>query len=102
MLMDVTPLDGTDVPPLELPVHLVFKVSLAADALTVATLNYDWFYAMAKSGNASVGVTIDGRQNAVLTASTEDLRTWLLAHAGDEGIFAAPTTLKRKPPAPPM
>jgi hypothetical protein len=56
---------------------------------------------MAKAAPPGLGLTIDGRQNAVITAATPELRTWLAAHANDEGIFAAPTTLKRRLPQPP-
>ena len=98
LLLDLTPLDGADVPALTLPVHLIFKVTLAADALTISALNYDHFFGLAKAGPSGVGLTIDGRQNAVITAPTAELRGWLQAHAADEGIFAAPTTLKRKTP----
>ena len=102
LLLDLTPVDGTDAPELTLPVHMIFRLTVAADALTIATLNYDRFYAMAKSAPSGLGLTIDGRQNAVITATTPELRTWLAAHANDEGIFAAPTTLKRRvsPPQP--
>jgi hypothetical protein len=101
LLLDLTPLDGTDVPELTLPVHLIFRVTVEADALTIATLNYDRFYGMAKAGPAGLGLAIDGRQNAVITAGTPELRAWLAAHANDDGVFAAPTTLKRRsqPPA---
>ena len=101
LLLDLTPLDGTDVPELTLPVHMIFRVTVSADTLTIATLNYDRFYGMAKTGPSGLGLTIDGRQNAVITAATPELRDWLAAHANDEGVFAAPTTLKRRgqPPA---
>ena len=97
LLLDLTPVDGTDVPELTLPVHMIFRLTVAPDALTIATLNYDRFYVMAKSAAGSgLGLTVDGRQNAVITAATPELRAWLAAHANDEGIFAAPTTLKRR------
>lgn len=100
LLLDVTPLDGTDIPDLTVPVHMIFRVTVTADALTIATLNYDRFYALAKGGPSGLGLTVDGRQNAVITAATPDMRTWLAAHANDEGVFAAPTTLKRRAATP--
>lgn len=100
LLLDLTPLDGTDVPELTLPVHMILRATVAADALTIAPLNYDRFSAMAKGGSLGLGLTIDGRQNAVITATTPELRAWLAAHANDEGIFTAPTTLKRKTATP--
>lgn len=96
LLLDLTPLDGTDAPELTLPVHMIFRVTVGADALTIAALNYDRFYALAKAGPSGLGLTIDGRQNAVITAATPELRAWLAQHANDEGVFAAPTTLTRR------
>jgi len=96
LLLDLTPLDGTDVPDLTLPVHMIFRVAVTPDELTIATLNYDRFYGMAKAGPSGLGLAVDGRQNAVITAATPELRAWLTAHASEEGVFAAPTTLKRK------
>lgn len=96
-LLDLTPLDGTDVPPLQLPVHMIFKVTLDGDALTLAALDYDHFCNMAKAAASNgPGLVLDARQNVVLTAPTMELRHWLQMHAEDEGLFAAPTALKRK------
>jgi hypothetical protein len=102
LLLDLTPLDGTDIPPLQLSVHAVFRLTMAEDALSIASLDYDHFYGMAKAGTLAGGLVLDARQNAVLTAPTDDLRHWLLAHAGDEGLFAAPVSLKRKAGAAPQ
>ena len=100
LLLDLTPVDGTDVPELTLPVHMIFRLTVAPDALTIATLNYDRFYAMAKVGKTDAGLVLDARKNAVLTAPTPDLRQWLQAHAGEDGLFDAPATLKRKAETP--
>ena len=68
--------------------------------MSFSTLNYDRFYEMAKAGKTDAGLVLDARKNAVLTAPTPDLRQWLQAHAGDDGLFDAPATLKRKVEAP--
>jgi hypothetical protein len=99
-LLDVAPLDGTDVPDLVVPVHIIYKVAVDADTVSFSTLNYDRFYEMAKAGKTDAGLVLDARKNAVLTASTPDLRQWLQAHAGDDGVFDPPATLKRKVEAP--
>jgi hypothetical protein len=101
LLLDLTPVDGSEVPALTLPVHMIFRITVGADVMTIAPLNYDRFYDMAKAGPSGLGLTVDARQNAVMTASTEDLRAWLTSHANDEGVFAAQTTLKRRAPPPP-
>jgi hypothetical protein len=99
-LLDVAPLDGTDVPDLVIPVHIIYKVAVDADTVSFSTLNYDRFYEMAKAGKTDAGLVLDARKNAVLTASTPELRQWLQAHAGDDGLFDTPATLKRKVEAP--
>jgi hypothetical protein len=40
-------------------------------------------------------MAIDARKNVVITASTAELRQWLVAHASDEGLFDTPTVLRR-------
>jgi hypothetical protein len=93
-LLDITPLDGTDIEPFQLPVHGIFRVTIEDDTLTVANLDYDHFYAIASRGES--GLAIDGRKNVVLTMPTADLRHWLQEHAGEAGLFSAPSVLKRK------
>lgn len=99
-MLDVSPLDGTDVPDLVIPVHIVYRIAVDGDTVSLAALNYDRFYEMAKAGKTDAGLVLDARKNVVLTAPTPGLRQWLQAHAADEGIFDAPTTLKRKVEAP--
>jgi hypothetical protein len=96
LVLDLTPVDGTEVPALTLPVHMILRITITGDALTIAPLNYDRFTTLAKAGPSGLGLTIDDRQNAVITAATPDLRTWLAAHADEEGTFSAQTTLKRR------
>jgi hypothetical protein len=93
-LLDVTPLDGTDIPPLLLPVHGIFRVTLEGDTLSVSNLDYDYFLAVAAHGEA--GFAIDGRKNVVITLQTLELRRWLQEHADDRGLFSTATTLKRQ------
>ena len=93
LLLDVTPLDGTDIEPFQLPVHGIFRITLDNDVLSVSTLDYDHFFAVASHGEA--GFALDGRKNVVITLSTTELRRWLLEHAEEGGVFSAPATLKR-------
>ena len=95
-LLDVSPLDGIDIPDLQIPVHAIYRITVDGDTVSVAALNYDHFYEMAKAGKTDAGLVLDARKNAVLTAPTAELRQWLQAHAAEEGVFDAPTTLKRK------
>lgn len=93
LLLDVTPLDGTDVEPLQLPVHGIFRITLDNDVLSVASLDYDRFLELASRGEP--GFTLDGRKNVVITLQTAELRRWLEQHAADAGVFSTATVLKR-------
>jgi hypothetical protein len=103
LLLDVTPLDGTDIGPLQLAVHAIYRVSLEGDTLSVWPLNYDSLFDRVRAGTADVPAVIDPRTNVVMTATTAELRRWLAAHLTDEGLFGAPVTMHRKgaPPAGP-
>jgi hypothetical protein len=94
LLLDVTPLDGTDIEPLQIPVHGIFRVTLENDVLSVASLDYDHFLALALRGEP--GFVLDGRKNVVIALSTAELRRWLEQHASDAGLFSTSTELKRR------
>ena len=92
LYLDMSPLDGADVAPLLLPVHGIYRVELDGDELSLADLNYEQLERLARDGTAGLPMAIDARKNVVITASTAELRRWLVAHAADEGLFAAPTS----------
>ena len=96
LYLDLSPQDGADVAPLLLPVHCFYRLGLQGDELSLADLNYESLERLARDGGAGLPMAIDARKNVVITASTAELRRWLAAHARDEGLFAAPTTLRRK------
>ena len=96
LFLDVSPLDGADVAPLLLPVHGLYLLELHGDELSLSDLNYEWLERLARESAPGLSMTIDARKNVVITAGTEELRRWLTAHAADEHLFAAPTTLRRK------
>lgn len=96
LFLDVSPLDGADVAPLLLPVHGLYLLELHGDELSLSDLNYEWLERLARESAPGLSMTIDARKNVVITAGTEELRRWLSAHAADEHLFGAPTTLRRK------
>ena len=96
LLLDLTPLDGTDIGVLQLPVHGICRVSLDAETLTLAGLNYDTLFERVRAGPAGLPASLDERKNVVITASTAELRRWLGTHIAEEDLFAAPVTLHRK------
>jgi hypothetical protein len=94
LLLDVTPLDGTDIEPLQIAVHGIFRVTLEPDVLSVSNLDYDHCLAVASRGET--GFALDGRKNVVVTLQTPELRHWLQEHAEDAGLFSTPAILKRQ------
>ncbi len=97
-LLDVEPLDGTELPPLQLAVHTLYRIAIDGDTLTLASLDYDCFFALAKQADTGLRLVLDERKNAVITATTGDYRRWLEAHQADAGLFDDPVALKRKGP----
>jgi hypothetical protein len=66
--------------------HWVFRVRLDGDSLHLADLSEDWFREAVDQGKVDIGFErVDG--SLVLTASTKELRAFLLEFAGDEGAF---------------
>jgi hypothetical protein len=101
LYLDVSPLDGADVAPLLLPVHGLYRIELGGDELLLSELSYEHFERIVKERTSGLPMVVDARKNVVITASTSELRRWLVAHAADEGLFAVPTTLRRKAAASP-
>jgi hypothetical protein len=61
-----------------LPVHGVYRVSVAGGVLSVAALDYGWFRrAMTQKALRRLSVAFDDRRNVVIASSTADLRRWL-------------------------
>jgi hypothetical protein len=93
--LDLTDVRGTDAGPFLLPVHGVFRVSVAGDVLSVAPLDYGWFTrAIDKKTTGRLMATLDDRRNVVIASSTADLRRWLTQAPAE--AFTAPTTYRRK------
>jgi hypothetical protein len=92
--LDLTEVRGRDDGPFLLPVHGLFRVSVAGDVLSVAPLDYGWFSRAIEQKQAGRPLaTLDDRRNVVIAASTADLRRWL-AGAPAEAV-ATPTTYRR-------
>jgi hypothetical protein len=91
-LLDVAPLDGTDIPDLVIPVHIIYKIAVDADTVSLSALNYDRFYEMAKVGKTDAGSgagraertpcsRADARPAAVAAGARR--RRWSVRRAGD-------------------
>jgi hypothetical protein len=96
LYLDVSPLDGVDVAPMLLPVHGIYRVVVDGETLSLADLNYEQLERLSREGTAGLPIASDARKNVVITASTAELRRWLVTHADEEGLFDAPTILRRK------
>ena len=97
LLLDVSPLDGTDLPPLTVPIHTIHRVTIEAETIGLAELDYDALAAQVRAGKAPVPAALDARGNVVLTAGTVGLRRWL-EQAQQEGAadpFAEPVVYER-------
>lgn len=96
LYLDVTPLDGTDLPALTLPVHGCYRLAMSEEGITLAELNYERLERRARSGTADLSMVVDARSNVVITATTAEIRQWLALHADEEGVFGAPTPFTRR------
>jgi hypothetical protein len=96
LYLDVTPLDGTDLPALTLAVHGLSRLMFTEEGMTLAALDYEAFEQKVRTGGHELPMVVDARRNVVITASTADLRRWLALHADDEGVFDQPTPFTRR------
>jgi hypothetical protein len=93
--LDLTEMRGADPGPYLVPVHGLARVSIAADTVTGALLDYDRFMrAMSRKTLGRLSAAVDDRRNAVITAPTADIRRWLAQPPPD--AFGAPATFTRK------
>jgi len=93
--LDLTEQRGSDPGPYLVPVHGLIRITLHGDTLEASLFDYTWFSrAVEQKTLARLTAAFDDRRNAVIAATTADLRRWL-AHAPDDAV-AAPMTFKRE------
>ncbi|HEX7087298.1 MAG TPA: hypothetical protein VF198_13110 [Vicinamibacterales bacterium] len=97
LLLDVSPLDGVDLPPLTLPIHAIYRVAIEAEQLRLSELDYDTLAGQVRAGMSPIPASLDARGNVVLTATTQELRRWLeeMQKEGSDP-FAEPTAYERR------
>lgn len=94
--LDLSPIRGQDFGSFLSPVHVVLRLRLEGETMTVQALNYDRFAAAAKQGGLpGLSMTLDQKQNVLLTAPTSGLRQWL-RNGAVEAWFGAGAVFKRK------
>jgi hypothetical protein len=91
-LLDVMPASGIAIDTLSIAVHVVYRVSRDGDVLTVSALDYEAARHVSPD-RLGIEAVLDGRQNVVITAGTNDLRRWLAGKGS--GMFAAGSSLRR-------
>jgi len=78
--LDLTEVRGEEGGPFLLPVHGIFRVSVAGDVLSASPVEYGWLTrAIEQKAIKGLIATLDGRRNVVIASPTADLRKWLAA-----------------------
>jgi hypothetical protein len=92
--VDLTEMRGVDPGPFLVPMHGPMRVAIDRDRLTVAPLDYGWFTrALQQKSAAALALALDDRRNVVVTAPTNQIRSWL-ARVPD-AAFSAPMVFAR-------
>lgn len=78
-----------------LPVHFFVRVNQVTPSLSVSAVNEAWFKGYLKEHPAAL-VHRFRDTDVVLTGSTEDIQTFIRAHANTPGAFEQPTVLTRQ------
>jgi len=96
--LDVSPVRGEDHGSFLIPVHAVLRIQRTAEALTVQALDYDRMAMAAKKGGVEgLALTIDQKQNVLVTDTTSAMRKWLARIAATPEVwFGAGAVFKRK------
>jgi hypothetical protein len=97
--LDVMPSRGQDRGSFLIPVHALLRVRLEGDKLELTPLSYDWFEERVRGEKLVPGldVTMDQKENALITTSVDRLRDWLRTQPADGPMFGASATFTRKP-----
>jgi hypothetical protein len=73
-----------------------WKVTLETNSLTLTPLNYQWVEAMDKAKKLDIKHEQQEGGFIILTASTEELKAFVLKYADDTSAFSEPLTFARK------
>lgn len=93
---DATVPAGVDPGPALLPVHILGRVGLDGETLTLELVDYDWIAAHGRRGAIDgLAVTFADREVALLLSPSDRLRAWFGRHGATAGLFAEATTLQR-------
>jgi len=92
--LDLTEPRGSDAGLYLVPVHGIVRIELHGDMIQASLFDYGWFSrAIDQKTPGRLASAFDDRRNAVIVATTGDLRRWL-ARLPDAAV-AAPMTFRR-------
>lgn len=78
------------------PAHLLLKVEQSEPALKLAAMNPDWMQKFLKKNPDAIAHRVVSDGNIVLSANTEELQKFVLAHIDDKEFFGGAMEMKRK------
>ena len=87
---------GESLMELFIPGHMVGTAKLAGDSLSLRFLDDEWMSKALKANPALIKHEMVDKDDAVLLASTPELREFALAHAGDDKAFSSKFDFVRK------
>lgn len=101
--LNVMPARGEDRGSFLIPVHATVRMRLDGDRLELTPLSYDWLSGRVRSGTRIPGlhVTLDQKENALITSPTAELRAWLRMQPREGAMFGASATFVRRSPGAP-
>jgi hypothetical protein len=96
--VDLTPEHGLEAGPVVVPTHAVARFSVSGDRLELRPLDYDWFRAgIEKSALENLSAVLDERENVLVTAAADGLRSWIAANHARDGVLGPPLVFRRRP-----
>ena len=97
--LDLSPLRGEDAGPFLLPAHTLVRLTVAANEISVSSLDFDWFSeALSKQAlPASLKPSRGERNQVVLGADRAALVKWLASRPDKDPAFAEPATFRKNP-----
>ena len=85
--IDLTVRTGIEPGAALLPVHIIGRLTIKDDELSVALLDYDWFRGRLSRGSLRLPAVIDEREAVVITARQPQFRQWLTTNAATAAMF---------------
>jgi hypothetical protein len=92
------PARGQDRGSFLIPVHALLRVRLSGDRLELTPLSYDWFFERLRAVGivASLAVSLDQKENALITSTVDRIRDWIRAQPADGPMFGPAATFTRR------